>query len=47
MLNYGELQILEVFKKTLVSLLYWVLLPIENLRQAMETAKMIRKLNFS
>ena len=40
-LNYGEPQMLEVFKNTLPSYLYWVLFPIYNLRQAMETAKKI------
>ena len=41
MLNYGEPQILEVFKNTLHSHMYWVLFPIKNLRQAVETAKRI------
>ena len=40
-LGYGEPQILEVFKNTLPTKLYWVLFPIENLRQAVETAKRI------
>ena len=31
-LGYGELQILEVFKNTLPTKLYWVLFPIDNLR---------------
>ena len=39
LLGYGEPQILEVFKNTLPTKLYWVLFPIENLRQAVETAK--------
>ena len=39
LLGYGELQILEVFKNTLPAKLYWVLFPIENLRQAADTAK--------
>ena len=40
-LGYGEPQILEVFKNTLPTKLYWVLFPIEDLRQAVETAKRI------
>ena len=38
-LGYGELQVLEVFKNTLPSRLYWVLFPIEELWQAEETVK--------
>ena len=41
LLGYGEPQILEVIKNTLPTKLYWVLFPIENLRQAVETAKRI------
>ena len=41
LLGYGELQILEVFKNTLPTKLYWVLFPIEDLRQAVETVKRI------
>ena len=41
LLGYGEPQIIEVFKNTLVTKLYWVLFPIENLRQVVETAKRI------
>ena len=41
LLDYGELQILEVFKNTLPTKLYWILFPIEDLRQAVETAKRI------
>ena len=41
LLGYGEPQILEVFKYTLHTKLYWVLFPIENLRQAVETVKSI------
>ena len=41
LLGYGELQILEVFKNTIPTKLYWILFPIENLRQAVETAKRI------
>ena len=39
LLGYGEPHILEVFKNTLHTKLYWVLFPIEDLRQAVETAK--------
>ena len=41
LLGYGELQILEVFKNTLPTKLYWILFPIEDLRQAVDTAKRI------
>ena len=41
LLGYGEPQILEVFKNTLPTRLYWVLFPIEDLRQVVETAKRI------
>ena len=41
LLGYGEPQILEVFKNTLPTKLYWVLFSIENLRQAVDTAKRI------
>ena len=40
-LSYGEPQILEVFKNTLPTKLYWILFPIEDLRQVVETAKRI------
>ena len=36
LLGYGEPQILEVFKNTLPRKLYWILFPIEDLRQAVE-----------
>ena len=39
LLGYGEPEILEVFKNTLPNRLYWVLFPINNLREAVETAK--------
>ena len=39
LLGYGELHVLEVFKKTLPTRLYWVLFPIEDFRQVVETAK--------
>ena len=41
LLGFGELQILEVFKNTLHTKLYCILFPIEDLRQAVETAKRI------
>ena len=41
LLGYGEQQILEVFKNTLPTKLYWILFPLEDLRQAVETAKRI------
>ena len=41
LLGYGEPQILEVFKNTLPTKLYWVLFPIDDLRQVVETAKQI------
>ena len=40
-LGYGEPQILEVFKNTLSTKLYWILFPIEDLRQAVEIVKRI------
>ena len=39
LLGYGELQVLEVFKSTVPNRLYWVLFTIDNLREAVETAK--------
>ena len=41
LLGYGEPQVLEVFKNTLPTKLYWILFPIEDLRQAVEMAKRI------
>ena len=41
LLGYGEPQILEVFKNTLPTKLYWILFPIEDPRQAVDTAKRI------
>ena len=41
LLGYGEPEVLELFKNTLPSRLYWVIFPIEDLRQAVETAKRI------
>ena len=40
-LGYGEPQVLEVFKNTLPTKLYWILFQIEDIRQAVETAKKI------
>ena len=39
LLNYGEPQILELFKNTLLSTLYYMLYQIDDLRMAAETAK--------
>ena len=41
LLGYGQPQILEAFKNTLPTKLYWILFPIEDLRQAVETVKRI------
>ena len=41
LLNYGEPEILEFFKNTLPSKLYWILFPINNLREAVDTAKRV------
>ena len=41
LLGYGEPQILEVFKSALPTKLQWVLFPIEDLRQTVETVKQI------
>ena len=41
LLGYQEPQILEVFKNTLPTKLYWVLFPIMDLRQAVETTERI------
>ena len=41
LLGYRESQILEVFKNILPTKLYWILFPIEDLRQVVETAKRI------
>ena len=38
LLGCGELQVLEVFRNTVPNRLYWVLFPIDNLREAVETA---------
>ena len=39
LLGYGEPQVLEVFTNTVPNRLYWVLFPIDNLREVVETAK--------
>ena len=39
LLGYEDLQVLEVFKNTVPNRLYWVLFPINNLGEAVETAK--------
>ena len=41
LLGYGDLPILEVYKNILPAKLYWVLFPIDDLRQAVETARRI------
>ena len=41
LLGYGEPQILEVFKNTLPTKLYWILFTIEDLRQAVDITKRI------
>ena len=41
LLGYGEPQILKVFKNTLPTKLYWLLFPIEDLRQAVDREKRI------
>ena len=41
MLNYGEPQILKLMKNTLPSRLYPILFPIDNLRDAITTAKQV------
>ena len=37
--NYGEMQILENFKNTLLYRLYWTLINVNNLRDAIDLAK--------
>ena len=41
LLGYGEPQILEVFKNTVPSRLYWILYPVNELRVAVEMAKRV------
>ena len=43
LLGFGEPQILELFKNTLPTRLYWVLFPLDNLRLAVEMTKRILK----
>ena len=43
LLNYGEPEILVLFKSTLPSKLYWILFPINTLREAIDTV--IRVMN--
>ena len=39
LLGYGELQILDVFKNTLPTKLYWILFPIEDLKTGSRHSK--------
>ena len=41
LLNCREVEILELFKNTLPSKLYWILFPINNLREAVDTTKRV------
>ena len=41
LLNYEELEILELFKNTLPNKLYWILFPINNLRESVDTTKRV------
>ena len=41
LLNYGEPEILELFKNTLLNKLYWILFPINNLREAVDIARRV------
>ena len=41
LLGYGQSQVPKVFKNTLPTKLYWILFPIEDLRQTVEIAKRI------
>ena len=43
LLGYGEPQVLEVFKTTVPNRLYWVLFPVNNLREEVETAEIFEK----
>ena len=43
LLGYGEPQVLEVFKNTVPNRLFWVLFPVDNLCEAVETAKRFLK----
>ena len=39
LLGYRDLQVLELFKNTVPNRLYWVLFPINKMREVVETAK--------
>ena len=41
LLNHGEPEILKLFKNTLPNKLYWILFPINNLREAVDTTKRV------
>ena len=41
LLNYEEPQILELFENALPSKLYWILFPINNLRDAVDAMKRV------
>ena len=41
LLNYGEPQILELFKNMLPSKVYWIVFPINNLRHALDATKRV------
>ena len=41
LLNYGEPQTLELFKNTLPSKLYWILFPINNLKDTVDAVKRV------
>ena len=41
LLNYGEPQILGLFKNTLPSKLYWILFPINNLRDTVDAMRRV------
>ena len=43
LLGYGEPQVLEVFKNTLPTKLYWILFPIKDLTQAVEIEEKLDK----
>ena len=43
LLNYGEPQILELFKNTLPSKLYWILFSIDNLKDTLDAVKRAMK----
>ena len=43
LLGYEDPQVLEVFKNTVPNRLYWVLFPIDNLHEVVETAEIFNK----